>query len=145
MTTLAEAAALARSDQGLAVVATVRADGSIQSTLVNAGVLPHPVTGAEVLAFVAAGRVKLANLRARPQTAVTFREGWRYATVEGRADLVGPDDPADGFDRDRIRLLLREIFTAAGGRHDDWDEFDRVMAAEGRTAVLVTPTRVYGT
>lgn len=145
MTTLAEAAALARSDQGLAVVATVRADGSIQSTLVNAGVLPHPVTGADVLAFVAAGRVKLANLRARPQTAVTFREGWRYATVEGRADLVGPDDSADGFDRDRIRLLLREIFTAAGGRHDDWDEYDRVMAAEGRTAVLVTPTRVYGT
>ena len=40
--------------------------------------------------------------------------------------------------------LLRDIFTAAGGTHEDWDEYDRVMAAERRTAVLVTPTRVYG-
>ncbi|MHA3701950.1 TIGR03618 family F420-dependent PPOX class oxidoreductase [Jatrophihabitans sp. YIM 134969] len=145
MTTVIEAVALARADQGLAVVATVRADGTIQSTLVNAGVLPHPVTGEQALAFVASGRHKLANLRARPQTALTFREGWRYGTVEGRAELIGPDDPADGFDPERIRLLLREIFTAAGGTHDDWDEFDRVMRDERRTAVVVTPTRVYGT
>jgi hypothetical protein len=42
-----------------------------------------------------------------------------------------------------LRLLLREVFTAAGGTHDDWDEYDRVMAAQGRTLVFVTPTRVY--
>ncbi|MCW2656001.1 MAG: pyridoxamine 5-phosphate oxidase, partial [Jatrophihabitans sp.] len=39
---------------------------------------------------------------------------------------------------------LREVFTAAGGTHDDWDEYDRVMAEQGRTAVFVEPTRVYG-
>ena len=44
----------------------------------------------------------------------------------------------------RLRLLLREVFTAAGGTHDDWDAYDRVMREERRTAVLVTPTRVYG-
>ena len=27
---------------------------------------------------------------------------------------------------------------------DDWDTYDRVMREEGRVAVLVTPTRVYG-
>ena len=26
----------------------------------------------------------------------------------------------------------------------DWDTFDRVMREEGRVAVLVAPTRVYG-
>jgi hypothetical protein len=46
-------------------------------------------------------------------------------------------------DSAQIRLLLREIFTAAGGTHDDWDTYDRVMAEERRTAVLVTPGRVY--
>jgi hypothetical protein len=71
MTTLADAWALAAADRGLAVVSTLRADGSIQSSVVNVGVLAHPVSGAEVLGFVTFGRVKLANLRARPQIAVT--------------------------------------------------------------------------
>ena len=46
-------------------------------------------------------------------------------------------------DAERLRLLLREVFAAAGGTHDDWDAYDAEMVAQGRTAVLVTPTRVY--
>jgi hypothetical protein len=64
--------------------------------------------------------------------------------VDGTSELIGPDDPADGIDAERLRLLLREVFTAAGGTHDDWDAYDRVMREERRTAVLVTPSRVYG-
>ncbi|MDT4921585.1 MAG: hypothetical protein QOI15_2487, partial [Pseudonocardiales bacterium] len=37
----------------------------------------------------------------------------------------------------------REVFEAAGGAHDDWDEYDRVMRTDRRAAVLVTPTRIY--
>ena len=85
------------------------------------------------------------NLRARPHATVSFRADWSYATVEGTAELAGPDDPLPGIDDERLRLLLREIFTAAGGTHDDWDEYDRVMAADRRCAVLLTPTRIYGT
>lgn len=144
MTTLAEAVALASEDQGLAVVSTLRADQTIQSSLVNAGVLDHPETGEPVLAFVTYGKVKLANLRVRPQLSVTFRKGWKWGTVEGRAQLAGPDDPQPWLDADSLRLLLRQIFTAAGGTHDDWDEYDRVMAEQHRTAVLITPERVYG-
>lgn len=142
MTTLAEAAALGRDEQGLAIVSTLRADGTIQSTLVNAGVLKHPDRGDDVLAFVTYGPVKLANLRARPQIAVAFRSGWRFATVEGRASLFGPDD--GDIDAEKLRVLLRDIFKAAGGTHDDWDEYDRVMREQGRTAVFVEPTRIYG-
>jgi PPOX class probable F420-dependent enzyme len=144
MTNLEEAAALARSEQGLAVVSTLRADASIQSSLVNAGVLDHPLTGNPVLAFVTYGKVKLANLRERPQVTTAFRSGWNWATVEGRAQLIGPADPHPDVDPERLRRLLREVFTAAGGTHDDWDEYDRVMAEQGRTAVFVEPTRVYG-
>jgi PPOX class probable F420-dependent enzyme len=142
--TLQEAAALARAERGLAIVSTARADGTIQSTLVNAGVLRHPGSGREVLGFVTYGKVKLANLRVRPQIAATFRQGWRWATVEGRATLAGPDDPQPWLDPERFRLLLRGVFTAAGGEHDDWDEYDRVMAEQRRAAVLIEPSRVYG-
>jgi PPOX class probable F420-dependent enzyme len=144
MVTMRDAAALAANESGLAVVSTLRADQTIQASLINAGVMPHPATGDEVLAFVALGPVKLANLRARPQLSATFRNGWQWATVEGRAELVGPDDPQPWLSEgDQLRLLLRDVFTAAGGKHDNWDEYDRVMAAERRTVVLIQPTRVY--
>lgn len=144
MTTLHEAAELAAADSGLAVVSTLRADQTIQASLINAGILDHPATGEPALAFVTYGRVKLANLRSRPQLAVTFRAGWQWATVEGRAELAGPDDPQDWIrGTDQLRRLLRDVFTSCGGTHDDWNEYDRVMAEQGRTAVLITPTRIY--
>ncbi len=144
MTTLEEAVALAEAENGLAIVSTVRTDATVQASLVNVGLLAHPASGGPVLGFVTYGKVKLANLRARPQLAVTFRDGWRWATVEGRAELAGPDDSRGWLaDADQLRLLIRQVYSAAGGTHDDWDEFDRVMAAQRRTVVLVEPTRVY--
>lgn len=144
MTTINDAVALASAESGLAVVSTVRADGTVQASLVNVGVLPHPATGQPSLGFTTYGKVKLANLRARPQLTVTFKNGWQWATVEGRAELAGPDDPQSWLaDADQLRLLLREVFTAAGGTHDNWPEYDRVMANERRAVVLIAPTRVY--
>jgi PPOX class probable F420-dependent enzyme len=145
MTTLDEASALAREEHGLAVISTLRADGTIQSSLVNAGVMDHPLDPqTPVVGFVTYGKVKLTNLRARPQVTATFRSGWRWAAVEGRAQLIGPDDPHPGVDAERLRVLLREVFQAAGGSHDDWAEYDRVMREQRRTAVFLRPTRVYG-
>jgi hypothetical protein len=106
-------------------------------------VLPHPATGETVLGLVTAGRIKLANLRARPQITATFRNGWQWAAVEGLAELAGPDDPQPWLDAEGLRQLRREIFAAAGGEHDNWDEFDRVMAEERRAAVLIRPDRIY--
>jgi PPOX class probable F420-dependent enzyme len=143
MMTLEDAVAIGREEHGLAVISTLRTDGTIQSSLVNAGVLAHPSTERPVLGFVTYGRVKLANLRARPQVTATFRSGWRWAAVEGRAQLAGPDDEQPWLDAERLRLLRREVFVAAGGDHDDWAEYDRVMAQERRTAVLIEPSRVY--
>jgi PPOX class probable F420-dependent enzyme len=143
MATLEDVITIGRRERFLAVVSTVRADATIQSSVVNAGVLAHPVTGEQVVGIVTYGRAKLANLRARPQLTATFRSGWEWVSVEGRAELAGPDDPYPGIDPERLRLLLREIFQAAGGTHDDWAAYDRTMAEQHRTAVLVTPARVY--
>ena len=90
MTTLDDVAQVAGKDRGLAVVSTLRADGTIQASLVNAGVMTDPFTGVPAVAFVSYGRVKLANLRGRPQIAVTFRAGWQWATVEGRGGWSAP-------------------------------------------------------
>ncbi len=144
MTSLDDVAALAADEHHLAVVSTLRANSTIQASVVNVGVLAHPATGRPALAFVTYGRVKLANLRARPQVTVTVQHGWQWATVEGVAQLAGPDDPQPWLaEADQFRLLLRAVFTAAGGRHENWEDYDRVMAEQRRTAVLIDPHRVY--
>ena len=138
-------AGLVPLDHGLVVVSTARTDGTIQSSVVNAGVLDHPLTGRPVVGLVSAGSSKrLTNLRERPRATVVIRAGWRWAGVEGPVDLAGPDDLLGDIDAEGLRVLLRDIFTAAGGTHDDWDTYDRVMAEERRVAVLVAPERTYG-
>lgn len=131
-------------DHGLVVVSTLRDDGTIASSVVNAGVLPHPLTGETMVAMVVrGGSRKLNHLRKRPYANVVARVGWDWAAAEGRVEIAGPDDPMPGIDADRLRLLLREIFIAAGGTHEDFDTYDQVMLAERRAAVLLFPERVY--
>jgi PPOX class probable F420-dependent enzyme len=133
------------ADHGLATLATTRRDGSVQVSLVNAGVLSHPLTGAQVVGLVArGGTLKLAHLRERPWASLAWRSGWDWIAVEGPVELIGPDDAQPGFDVTRLPALLRQVFSGAGGTHDDWPTYDRVMAEERRAAVLVTPTRIYG-
>jgi hypothetical protein len=128
---------------GLAVLATTRADHSIHASLVSAGVVDDPVTGDPAVGAVVRGDArKLALLRASGRAAATFHAGYRWASVEGPVRLVGPADPVEGLAADGLPALLRAVFTAAGGQHEDWAEFDRVMADERRTAVLIQPARI---
>ena len=145
MAELADFEAFVGKDHGLAVMTVIGADGRMRPSVVNVGVLDHPLTGARVVGAVIVGRArKLANLRERPRISVVLRAGWQWTAVEGPAQIIGPDDPVEGIGPERLRLLLREIFTSAGGQHEDFDEYDRVMVAERRSAVLVTPERVFG-
>jgi PPOX class probable F420-dependent enzyme len=134
---------LGAAERGLAIFATTRGDGSVHTSLVNAGVLDDPLHGGPAVGLVVAGAArKLALLHRAGRAAVTFRAGWEWVAVEGPVTLYGPDDLPAGFGVDRVPQLLRDVFTAAGGTHDDWDEFDRVMASERRVAVLVQPARI---
>jgi PPOX class probable F420-dependent enzyme len=144
MTDLAAFEELVPLDHGLVTVVTLRPDKSAHGAVVNAGVMVHPTTGERCVAFVTVGgSKKLDHLRADPRITVVIRAGWRWTAVDGEATLIGPDDPDPSVDDERLRLMLREIFTAAGGSHDNWDEYDRVMREERRTAVFVKPTRTY--
>ena len=62
--------------------------------------------------------------------------GWRVSS--------GPATGLDDLGPQQLAGLLRSIFVAAGGAHEDWEEFDRVMRREGRTAVLVEAERIIG-
>jgi PPOX class probable F420-dependent enzyme len=144
MADVADFERLVGREHGLSVVSTLRADQTIQATVVNCGVLDHPVRGAPVVGFTTRGNSrKLVNLRARPRLAATVRVGWEWVTAEGPIELAGPDDPLDGLGPDGLRLLLRAVFSSAGGSHEDWDTYDRVMAQEQRAAVLMSPERIY--
>ena len=144
MTEIADIESLLASETGLAVVTSLRSNGRPLSSIVNCGVVPHPVSGERVVALVARGpSARLGHLRRNSAINVLVRRGWQWAAVDGDAELIGPDDPHDGIDADGLRLLVREVFQAAGGTHDDYDEFDRVMLEDRRCVVLVHPRRIY--
>ncbi|MGH9279790.1 MAG: pyridoxamine 5'-phosphate oxidase family protein, partial [Acidimicrobiales bacterium] len=74
---------IAAPEQWLAVVATTRPDGSVHASLVNAGLLEHPLTGEPVVGFVVRGDTrKLAHLRRTQRVTVVWRRGWTWASVE---------------------------------------------------------------
>ena len=145
MPSLDDLRALLATETGLVTVASASADFSVVTSVVNAGILPHPVGGAEVIGLVSrADAVRVRHVIAGRPLTVTARRGWTWVSARGPADLIGPDHPRDAVDADGVRQLLRDIFHAAGGTHDDLEDYDRVMAAERRVAVLVHPERLRG-
>jgi len=144
MTDLSDFERVAGADAGLCVAISTRPDGTAHASVVNAGVLTHPLSGLAAVGLVAAGGSrKLANWRRNAHATLVAKHGWQWCAVEGAVDIFGPDDVHPNVDSQRLRTMLRDIFTAAGGTHTDWDEYDRVVGNERRAAVLVTATRVY--
>lgn len=135
---------LAEKDS-LAVATTTRSDETVHASIVNAGVVEDPVTGDTCVGFVAHGSSrKVSHLRASGRATIVFRHGPDWVAVEGPARLLGPEDRPEDVGAAQLARTLRSVFVAAGGTHEDWDEFDRVMQAERRTAVFVTPERISG-
>ena len=127
---------LAAADRHLAVFTVARPDGAVHASVVSAGVIVDPVDGSPgVAAVVGGGTRKLGLVRASGRATLVFKDGWEWAAVSGPVRLVGPDDGSDlGLD---VPETIRSVFKAAGGSHEDWAEFDRVMAEERRCAVFV--------
>jgi PPOX class probable F420-dependent enzyme len=119
------------------VVTTFRRSGAAQMSILLCG--PYRDT----VAFVAQeATAKVRNLRRNPRCSVlTVKPGWSgYVVVEGNATVHGWDDT----DPESLRMMLREVFMAAGGQHDNWEEYDRTIKAERRAVVMVQPKHVYG-
>jgi PPOX class probable F420-dependent enzyme len=135
---------LLSQERFLAVLITTRLENTDpQVSVVNAAVIEHPVTGQQVVAFVGRTGSKFRNLRRHPRATLVARSGWEWAAAAGRVELIGPDDPFPTITDEARRLLLRDIYLAAGGQHPDLNAYDKAMRAEQRCAVLLTPERVW--
>lgn len=128
---------LVAAENGLCSFVCLDGSGSPHVSIINAGVMDNPVTGETSVACVVRANARKARLlRSDPRAAVAFRHRWDWVAVHGTAQLIGLDDPAEGVTD--TPELLREVFRSAGGTHEDWDEYDRVMAKERRLAIFVT-------
>ena len=74
---------LVGADHGLAVVSTTRTDGTVHSSLVNAGILDDAPGGTAVAMVIRGDALKLAHFRRTGTATVTFRVGWQWVTVDG--------------------------------------------------------------
>ena len=129
---------LARLEHHLGVLITRNRDGSPQVSVVNCGVVTDPASHEQCVGLVARQGPKLQNLRRDPTATVVMRAGWEWIAVRGSVTIGAPDDPST---RASYSTLARDIFHAAGGRHDDLARFDAVMIDERRCTVLLRPER----
>ena len=132
-------------ETGLATISTTQSDGRVLSSVVNCGVFDHPITGTPQVAMVSRGNAaRIGHIRRGSEVTVSVRRGWSWVAATGPAETFGPDDLGPTMDADSLRIMLRDIFTACGGTHDNWEEYDQAMVDDGRVAVFISPDRILG-
>jgi PPOX class probable F420-dependent enzyme len=113
------------------VLATTRADGRPQMSLVTGGVL----SSGEFAVATYPERVKAGNIRRNPQVSVAvmgdeFNDAWLQ--IDGEARVVDLPEAGDA---------LVGYYRAISGEHPDWDEYRQAMADQGKCAIVIEPTR----
>ncbi|MDH3753242.1 MAG: PPOX class F420-dependent oxidoreductase [Acidimicrobiia bacterium] len=113
------------------ILATTRADGRPQMSLVTGG-----MTAAGELAIATyPERVKARNARRNPLVSVAvmgeeFNDQW--VQIDGTAEVLDMPEAADGF---------VEYYRCISGEHPDWDEYRQAMADQGKCLIMIEPTR----
>src|SRR5215468_5187984 len=89
-------------------------------------------------------RAKFKNLLrdSRCSVLVSHVDWWSgFLVFEGRAELVH----AGNTDPEALRLARRHIFSATTRRRSaDWEQYDRIAAADKRVAMVLRPAHIYG-
>jgi PPOX class probable F420-dependent enzyme len=113
------------------VLTTFRADGSVQSSPVSAGV---DEAGRIVIASYPQ-RAKSANIRRTPRASVMvlsddFHDA--YVQVDGDAEVIDLPDAVEP---------LVDYYRSIAGEHPDWAEYRQAMVDQGKCLIRVTPQR----
>jgi len=113
------------------ILSTTRADGSVQSSPVTAGI------DADVRLVVATypARAKVRNLRRRPRvSACVLSDEWNgpWVQVDGTGEVLDLPDAMEP---------LVEYFRCISGEHSDWDEYRAAMQKQGKCLVRCTIDR----
>ena len=134
---LTDAIEFARTRQD-GVLVTIKRDGRPQLSNITYSVGDDGVFRVSVTA----SRAKTANARRdeRVSLHVTRDDFYAYAVIEGRAEVTPvASDPHDATVEELI-----DYYRAAAGEHPDWDDYRRVMVADGRLVLRIHPERAYG-
>jgi PPOX class probable F420-dependent enzyme len=113
------------------VLATTRADGRPQLSLVTGG-----MTAAGRLAVSTyPQRAKARNARRDPDVSVLvmgpdFAHEW--VQVDGTAAVLDLPEAGDAF---------VDYYRSISGEHPDWDEYRQAMARQGKCMIVIEPTR----
>lgn len=131
--TVVDSAGLAKflSDKHRWVLATTRADGRPQMSLVSGGMMAD----GRLAISTYPERVKASNARHNPLVSVAvmgdeFNHAW--VQIDGTAEVINMPEAAD---------VLVEYYRCISGEHPDWDQYRVAMAAQGKSVIIITPTR----
>ncbi len=113
-----------------AVLATTRADGNPQLSLVAAGVIDEAV-----VVSTRETAMKAKNLRRRPRASlIVFSDNFYgdWVQVEGPVEVVPLPQAMDG---------LVAYYRQVAGEHPDWDDYRAAMERDRRVLVRITIER----
>ncbi len=121
---------------GLGVLVTIKRDGRPQLSNVT-----YLYDGKQIRVSLTDGRAKTKNLRRDPRASlyVNGPGGRSYVVVEGKAELT----PVAADEHDDTVEQLVSYYRDASGEHPDWDEYRRVMVADGRLLFTMTIDHTY--
>ena len=113
------------------VLATTRADGRPQMSLVTGGM----IADGRLAIATYPQRAKAKNARRNPDVSVAvmgdkFNSAW--VQLDGTAEVLDMPEAGSAF---------VEYFRCISGEHDDWDEYRQAMADQGKCIILIEPTR----
>jgi len=113
------------------VLATTRADGRPQMSLVTGGM----IADGRLAIATYPERVKVKNARRDPHVSVAvigdeFDDAW--VQIDGDAEVIDLPGAAHAF---------VEYYRSISGEHPDWDEYRQAMVDQGKCVILITPTR----
>ncbi len=113
------------------VLATTRADGRPQMSLVTGGM----TSDGSLAISTYPSRVKAKNARRNPLVSVAvmgseFNAEW--IQIDGEARVLDMPEASDAF---------VEYYRSISGEHPDWDEYRQAMADQGKSMILIEPTR----
>jgi PPOX class probable F420-dependent enzyme len=114
-----------------AIIITMRADGSPQSSPVTCGVDGE----GRIVVSTYPERAKAHNARRDPRVSFcVLSDEWDgpYVHVEGTAEVLDLPEALEP---------LVEYFRGISGEHPDWDEYRAAMVRQGKCLIRVTPTR----
>jgi len=119
------------SDKHRWILATTRADGRPQMSLVSGGM----TADGRLAISTYPTRVKAKNARNNPLVSVAvmgeaFNNEW--VQIDGPAEVIDMPAAGDAF---------VEYYRSISGEHPDWDEYRQAMADQGKCVIIIEPTR----